>query len=89
MKGATAKMLSKACTDEEVFKWARNLTKFTTEAHPIVFALTKKVCEECPFRNGKARCIGEDCPIHMLKNTINLMPKRGGLAVKKILLSKK
>lgn len=90
MTKATAKKVISACSTDEVQKWSSNIGKFVTGLQPHLLAVERAACGSCPFRNKSSMggCIAEECPIHIIRHSVNRAVPRAAAAVKEIYKAK-
>lgn len=86
----TAERVARYNTTEEVQRWSSGVAKFAAEAHPSVVNAAVKACNNCPYRNNVSMggCIGEECPIHMVRKALQLATKRVAAGTKEIYKAK-
>ena len=90
MTKETAEKVAKFNSTEEIQKWSSGVAKFAADAYPHLVAAASRACNECPFRNNRSMggCIGEECPIHMVRKALQLAPKRVAARAKEIFKAK-
>ena len=90
MTKETAEKIAKYNTTEEVQKWSSGVAKFAADAQPPLAMAALRACNECPFRNNLSMggCIGEECPIHMVRKALQLATKRVAAGAKEIYKAK-
>lgn len=90
MTKETAEKIAKYNTTEEIQKWSSGVAKFAADAHPPLAMAALRACNECPFRNNfsSGGCIGEECPIHMVRKALQLATKRVAAGAKEIYKAK-
>lgn len=86
MTADTSLKIAKNNGTSAIQTWSHGVSKFAAEAHAALNEVAGRACRLCPFRENRAMggCIGEECPVYMVRKAVLLASKRAARATKGI-----